>query len=84
MPTIHREAGFRFFIHLNDHEPSHVHVSKAGGEARIQIGTLGSEMPSLLSVSPGMSDKDASKALAIAWQQQEKFLREWRRIHHEQ
>ncbi len=38
MPTVHREQGFRVVIYPNDHLPSHVHVQKGGGEARINLG----------------------------------------------
>jgi hypothetical protein len=30
MVTVHREAGFRFAIYRDDHEPAHVHVLKDG------------------------------------------------------
>jgi hypothetical protein len=37
MPTLIFERGFRVIIYYNDHEPAHVHVKKAGLEAKIQL-----------------------------------------------
>lgn len=39
MPTVLRESGFNFRIYTDDHEPSHVHVIKAGKEAVITLGS---------------------------------------------
>ena len=37
-PTLHREDGFRFFIYSNEaDEPAHVHVSRAGGYAKLWL-----------------------------------------------
>ncbi len=36
MVTIHREAGFRFVIFVDDHKPAHFHVFGAG-EAKINL-----------------------------------------------
>ena len=41
MPTILRIRGYRFFFYPQDRaEPPHVHVSKAGAEAKFWLGTL--------------------------------------------
>lgn len=77
MPTIHRESGFRVVIYPNDHEPAHVHVMKAGGEAKIQL----LDTPDFIWVTDEMSDKDARKALEIVEQNQECFLSKWEEIH---
>lgn len=34
MPTVLRKNGFEFFFWSNDHSPAHIHVFKAGGEAK--------------------------------------------------
>jgi hypothetical protein len=39
LPTAHREKGFRFFFFSDDHEPSHVHVSKERWVARLEIAS---------------------------------------------
>jgi hypothetical protein len=38
MPKIWEQDGFHFYVYYNDHDPSHVHVKKAGGEAVIYLG----------------------------------------------
>ena len=40
MPTVFRQDGFRFFFYSNEgdpREPVHVHVRKAGGEAKLWL-----------------------------------------------
>jgi len=40
MPTVFRHDGFRFFFYSNEgdpREPIHIHVMKAGGEAKIWL-----------------------------------------------
>ncbi|ADP71661.1 hypothetical protein Rvan_2441 [Rhodomicrobium vannielii ATCC 17100] len=37
MVTIHRAFGFRVVIYPGDHEPAHVHVTKGGGMAVINL-----------------------------------------------
>lgn len=34
MPTIYREAGYRFHFYAQDHAPPHVHVEKDGAAAK--------------------------------------------------
>ena len=38
MPKIFEKNGFQFFLYTNEHEPVHVHVRYAGGEAVFVIG----------------------------------------------
>lgn len=62
MPTIHREAGYRFFFYSNEgkpREPPHVHVERADGDAKFWIG----EDPPRLADSNGFS---ARELLAIS------------------
>lgn len=49
-------------MYFNDHDPPHVHALKAGGQAKIELSSLGDS--SLLLVQ-GMSAKDAKTAIAI-------------------
>jgi hypothetical protein len=37
MPTILELNGFRFFFYANEHLPIHVHVSKAGASAKVEL-----------------------------------------------
>jgi hypothetical protein len=40
MPTLLIERGFRVMMYFNDHEPAHVHVKRAGNEARVAINPI--------------------------------------------
>lgn len=82
MPTILRKGGFKVIIYYNDHLPYHVHVVKAGGEAKITLGGE-NECPEWLSVS-GMNDKDAIKALEIVQVHKLELLEKWYEYHGQQ
>ena len=62
-------------MYFNDHDPPHVHAFKAGGQAKIGLGSLG-VAPNLLLVQ-GMSDKDGKKAIAIVTEHQVELLAKW-------
>lgn len=80
MPTILTKDGFKVRIYPNDHLPAHVHVFKAGGEALINL--LGENgCPEFISVSSGMSDRDAIKALEIVEANQIQLLEKWKEYH---
>lgn len=81
MVTVLKKDGFSIRIYTNDHLPSHVHVLKAGGEAKINLGSA-SERPTLVEVW-NMSDKDAVKALKLVSNYQAELLEKWREIHGE-
>jgi hypothetical protein len=76
MVTVHREAGFRFVIYVDDHEPAHVHVEN-GGNAKIEIA---GDRPKLM-YSRGMSGGDLRKAMLIVAEQQTAMLARWREFH---
>ncbi len=40
MPTILRIDGYRFFFFSDEHLPTHIHIEKANGYARIELETL--------------------------------------------
>ncbi len=79
MPQVWNERGFRFVVYYNDHLPNHVHVQKAGGEARIDLGD-GKTKPSLLTVRK-MGLGEVKIALEIAAKEQTRLLNAWRQIH---
>jgi histidinol phosphatase-like PHP family hydrolase len=74
MVTVLREAGFRFVIYTDDHEPAHVHVY-GDGEARINVIDL-----TVLS-NRRMTKRDLQVALNIVQANRGLFLKEWQRIH---
>ena len=78
MVTVHREAGLRFVLFTDDHEPAHVHVS-ANGAARINLSGPSGD-PQLVR-SHGMSAGDLRKAMRIVTEQQICLLERWRDIH---
>lgn len=74
MVTVLREAGFRFVIYTDDHEPAHVHVY-GDGEARINVIDL-----TVLS-NRRMTKRDLQVALNIVQANRGLFLKEWQRMH---
>jgi hypothetical protein len=66
-------------MYFDDHEPSHIHAFKAGGQAKIALGKSG-ESPSLLLVQ-GMSMKDAKKAIQIVAEHQAALSAKWEEFH---
>ncbi len=79
MGTIFREDGYVGQILSGDHQPPHVHVSKAGGKAKILIGDENTA-PSVMRVA-GMSDREVKAAVGLVGKYQEDLLAGWRRIH---
>lgn len=40
MPTIYREAGYRFYFYAQDHAPPHIHVEKDGLSAKFALSPV--------------------------------------------
>jgi hypothetical protein len=78
-PTIMRESGFLVMIYCKprEHDPPHVHVVKAGGEARIALGDVRSA-PTLWDYT--MRRPDVAYALRIVDEHQAVLLAAWERI----
>jgi hypothetical protein len=79
MVTVFKQYGMSFRIYPNDHLPSHVHVVKAGGEARIEI--MGEDGNAHVMTNHGLSRKDVAKAVALVAQNQTLLLRQWDEYH---
>ena len=79
MPTVLRKDGFEVMIHTDDHVPPHVHVYKAEGLLIVNLGSR-TEAPSVRS-SYDLKAKDERKAFALAVENQDVLLEEWRRLH---
>ena len=79
MPTLIRQDGFDIRMYFDDHDPPHVHVFKAGGQAEIAIGDS-TTAPSLLLVQ-GMNSKEAKAALRVVTQHQTHLLEKWEDYH---
>jgi hypothetical protein len=79
MPTILFKNGFRFYIPTLDHPPAHVHVAKAGKEAKFLL-----EPVVEIDVVMGMSMKDLTTAYEMAVEHHDEFMAAWKRIHPDQ
>jgi hypothetical protein len=79
MPTLVRQDGFDIRMYFDDHDPPHVHVFKAGGQAKIAIGDS-TIAPSLILVQ-GMNSKDTKAALRVVIQHQANLLEKWEDYH---
>lgn len=72
MPRVFERDGFVFFFYSNDHEPIHIHVRYAGGEAVFLVDPLVE-----LRESSGMRVHDLRKAQELAVENKELILRTW-------
>ena len=70
MPTLLIKDGFKFFFYANEHEPKHIHVTKAEGFAKIELSDL-------RVVRNYLRPSDLKKALIIVEQQRFNFERKW-------
>lgn len=75
MVTVYRAHGLRFIIYTQDHEPAHVHVRSADGEARINL------LDGRLMSSFGLSAPDLRRAMAEVMEQRQRLLAAWETIH---
>jgi hypothetical protein len=78
MVTVHREAGLRFIIFTDDHEPAHVHVL---GDGAAKIDLRGREGRPELVWNDGLKAGDLRKAMRIVAAQQAMMLERWDEIH---
>ena len=78
MVTVHREAGLRFVIFLDDHAPAHVHVT---GDGVAKINLSGPDgRPELVS-NDGLKTGDLRRAMRIVAAQQAVLLARWKEYH---
>lgn len=75
MPTVLRVQGFRVSILTNDHNPAHVHVTKAGKSVKIDLE------PVRVSRVGGMALSDIVKAVGIVEDNLEMLLAAWGQIY---
>ena len=77
MVTVHRFDGLRFVIYSNDHDPAHVHVLRAGCEAKIQ---LVGEKPILI-WQHGFGPAELRRILEETRNGRFRLLKKWKDIH---
>lgn len=70
MPTLLLKDGFKFFFYANEHEPKHVHVSKADDYAKVELNNF-------RIVVGFMKPKELKKALAIIAEHNDEFEVQW-------
>lgn len=78
MVTVHREAGLRFIIFVDDHEPAHVHVI---GDGKAKINLSGTDGKPELVYNDGLKAGDLRKALRIVAEQQAMLMQRWDKHH---
>ena len=78
MVTVHREAGLRFVIFTDDHEPAHVHVI---GDGNAKIDLAGPDGKPHLVTNNGFKAGDLRKAMQIVTEQRTWLLEKWNHYH---
>ena len=71
-PTIFKQSGLRFFFFSREEARPHVHVSGAGGEAKIWI-----EPRVQVARSHGLDRSELNRALGIVRERQDEIRRAW-------
>lgn len=79
MVVIHREAGLRFVIYVDDHDPPHVHVIGTGGEMKVFL--FGSDGRPVIDYSVGMKTNDRRRAMDVIERNAQAFHTRWQEIH---
>jgi histidinol phosphatase-like PHP family hydrolase len=77
MVTIHRQFGFRFAIHTDDHEPAHVHVI---GDGEMKVVIRGADGLPEQVYATGFKTRDRRRAMDVVLERQEEFLARWAEI----
>ena len=72
MPTILREAGWRFYFYSHEpNEPPHIHVDKAGGSVKIWLS------PVSVAAIAGLPAHEINDALKRVRGHRNRFLEAW-------
>jgi len=75
MPTLLNLFGLRFYFYVNDHQPIHIHVENADGEAKFEL-----ETDLKLIYNKGLKPKDIRLAESIIEENKENFIEQWKKI----
>lgn len=72
MPTVLREAGYRFYFYSHEpNEPPHVHVDKAGASAKIWL------MSVTVASSVGMPPHELGEVVRMVRRYRERLMEAW-------
>ena len=72
MPELFRFFGIRFFFFSNEHQPIHIHIKNADGDAKYEID------PIRLVENNGMKNKDLRLAESIIEENQDIIEQKWK------
>lgn len=78
MVVVHREAGLRFIIFKDDHEPAHVHVL-GDGDAKIRL--FGNDGLPKVEEAKRMKRPVLKRAKNIVKEHQFMLMNRWKEIH---
>ncbi|MCL2097732.1 MAG: DUF4160 domain-containing protein [Bacteroidales bacterium] len=73
MPTLLTIFGLRFYFYSGDHDPIHIHVENADGEAKFEI-----ETNIKIIYNHGLKNKDLRLAESIIEENKENFITIWK------
>lgn len=71
MPTVYRQAGWRFHFYVGDHPPPHIHVEKDGVAARFSLS------PVTLTRNDGVRARDLDWLQSVVEANQTAFEDAW-------
>jgi len=75
MPTLLILFGLRFYFYSGDHQPIHIHVENADGEAKFEL-----ENEVRIVYNKGLKNKDLRLAESIIEENRENFIEQWKNI----
>ena len=71
----HQKNSLRFYFYSKDHQPIHIHVENADGEAKFEI------KPDVkLVYNKGLKNKDLRLAESIIEENRENFIEQWENV----
>ena len=71
MPTVLRIDGFRFFFFSDEHTPSHIHIEKGDGYARIELENI------KITDSYNLNSRELKKLRVLVQENNEKLIKAW-------
>ena len=71
MPTVLRIDGYRFFFFSDEHSPSHIHIEKGDGYARIEIESV------KVTDSYNLNNKELRRLCILVKENNEKLTKAW-------
>ena len=75
MPTLIRQRGFDVMIHTKDHAPAHVHCYRGRRLVKVALNSM------RVLTTRHATRRDILQAIRLVQENQERLVREWRRIH---